>query len=497
MKKLIIISFAVFSMLTSCKKTWLEIVPQGDQVTVITEDYDKLMNDGAFYAYHSIGGYTEAQLMGDEVAQVKPYFINKNAVRERLFQWADDIYPEPAVTSLVLRTTMTQMYTINKIVAEVMTSTGGTEERKKGIRAEALATRAFSIWNMASLYCKPYAAATAGNDPGFPFVTEPNVNIQDIPRGTLQQTYDFIIKDYTEALASIPAKQNIVTRMSRPAVEGLLGKVYLFMGRYNDALPLLKSALAHVIANGQTSLYDYNETFATGGAFLPISATNGPKSPYQLMDNTREAVVSKVFYAGRFNGNITGTDGLVLTKAAQALYQPTDYRLKFYINKNDNNSVNAAGLLRKYGLNYSRFGLQLSELYLLCAEAKARANDLTGAVADLETLRKARIRLKNDNGDSINDALVPAGTATNQSALIKFIIDERIREFAVEGYRWFDMRRLSVDPLFAGATFTHTVYDQDAVPTVLETYTLKQPERLVMRFPRNIIDANPKMQDNP
>jgi hypothetical protein len=157
-----------------------------------------------------------------------------------------------------------------------------------------------------------------------------------------------------------------------------------------------------------------------------------------------------------------------------------------YSNQNVNFTPNTAGRIRKYGVTWSRFGLQLPELYLLCAECKARTNDLAGAVADVETLRKNRMPPA--------DAVVPAAIASNQTNLIKFIIDERIREFALEGYRWFDMRRLSVDPLFAGQNFTHTIYNTNGTTTV---YTLRQPTRLVLKFPRDITDANPNMVNNP
>jgi len=488
MKKQLII-IALITVLTACKKSWLEIVPMGSQVTATTDDYDKLMNDPALYVYPN-GGWGELQLMGDEVAAETPYFINKNIVRDRLFQYQDTIYPTADVTPFALRTATQQMYEINKIITEVMASTEGTETRKKGILAEAQATRAWAIFNLANFYCKPYAASTAGTDLGFPYSLQPNVGQTDFNRGTLQQTYDQIIKDLNEALANIPMKQVYVTRWSKPAVEGFLGKVYLFMGKYNEALPLLKAALTDVAVNGQTALYNYNQTFAPGGAFLPINVNGGPKSPSSNQTDVKEAVVSKVFFSGVYGGNQTGSDGLVLTPQAQALFGPTDLRLNFYTNKYPNNAINPSGRLRKYGTStaqiWSRYGLQLSELYLLSAECKARTGDLTGAVADVETLRKNRMPPA--------DATVPAATAGNQTALIKFIIDERIREFAMEGYRWFDMRRLSVDPLFAGMTFTHTMYNADGTTTV---YNMKLPNRLVLKFPRNIVDANPGMPDNP
>lgn len=495
MKRHILLYITLFTLLTSCKKSWLEVVPMGQLIAVTTDDYDKIMNDPILYQT-TPGGYGEAQLMGDEIAAEGPYFVNKNAfdVRDRFFEWRGDIYSTSAVTSIALTNNLTALYEVNMVINQVMNSTGGTEDRKKGLRAEALATRAWYNFLMASYYCKPYLASSAATDLGFPQITEADATMSSYPRGTVQGTYDFIVKDLQDALADIAAKPLIVTRMSKPAVEGMLGKVYLFMGKYNEALPLLKAALTDVLANGQTSLYDYNQTFATGGSFLPIDATTGPKSPGQIVGDIKEAVVSKTFFSGAYGGNNIGNDGLVLTPQAQALYGSNDYRLLFYINKNMDNTTNAAGRLRKYGVRYSRWGLQLSELYLLSAECKARTNDLGGAVTDVETLRKNRIKVKDDAGNPINDALVPTAIAGNQTALIKFIIEERIREFALEGYRWFDMRRLSVDPLFEGAVYTHTIYNTNGINTV---YTLSQPNRLVLKIPQNIVDGNPDLVNNP
>lgn len=482
------IYIAILISFVSCKKSFLEIVPIGSQLAVTTDDFSKVMNDPLLYSASGTGGWAEAQLMGDEVAAETSFFINKGSIptRDRLFQWSDTIYQPTDPAPWMLRNLLLHLYQVNLVVNGVMESTGGTTGQKNAVRGEALATRAWMHFQFVNYYCKPYVAATAGTDPGFPKVTEADVNANDFPRGTLQETYDFIINDLKEAIAGLPVKQPIQTRMSKGAAEGLLGKVYLFMGRYNDALPLLNSAMADVSAAGLTSLYDYNQTFAPGGVFLPIDVNNGPKSPGQNATDIKEAVVSKIFYSGKYGGNTTGNDGLVLTPAAAALYGPTDLRLNFYTNKNPDNSVNPSGRLRKYGVNYTRYGLQLSELYLLSAECKARTNDLGGAVTDVETLRKKRM--------PVADAPVPGAIAGNQTALIKFILDERLREFAMEGYRWFDMRRLSVDPLFAGITFQHTMYNADGSTIV---YTLKQPNRLVMKLPPLLTDANPGIINNP
>jgi hypothetical protein len=92
------------------------------------------------------------------------------------------------------------------------------------------------------------------------------------------------------------------------------------------------------------------------------------------------------------------------------------------------------------------------------------------------------------------EAPVPAASASAKLPLLQFIMEERIREFAVQGYRWFDMRRLSVDPLFTTPSYKHRVYD--AAGEIKETFTLR-PERFVLRIPPKILAENPNMQDNP
>jgi hypothetical protein len=489
MKKIITGIFITICLI-SCKKSFLEVTPLGSQIAVTTSDYDKIMNDAAFYLGLGRWGLVEAQLMGDEVDAQAKFFngIDVSGQRENFFAWADVIYPHVTTLPGMLQTELGQRYSLNKVIKEVMNSAEGSDADKKRIRAEALATRAWSNFQLVGYYCKPYVAATAGTDLGFPLITTPDINTPLFTRGTLQQTYDAIIKDFSDAIGDLPAVPTIKTRMSKPAAQGLLGKVYLFMGKPAEALPLLNAALTSVTASGMSTLYDYNVTLAAGGSFLPINPSFGPlNGPGNINTDIKEAVVSKVFYSGRYTGNITGNNGLILTAQAAALYGPNDKRLLLYADKNtDNTAITVGGKLRKSGVQYSRWGLQLSELYLLRAECKARLNDLPGAKTDVETLRQNRMPAA--------DATVPAATATNKTALIRFIIDERTREFAMEGYRWNDMRRLSVDPLFSGIIFTHNIYDASGVATA---YTLSQPNRLVLKLPDYIVDSNPGMVNNP
>lgn len=478
----IAIFFTVLSAgFLSCKKDFLDNVPLGEAIATTTDDYEQLMNGKNFYSYLPTAGWDLPFVMEDDAALEGPYAAYLGPSLTNAFQWQAVIYQQtdqPEDLAIGLQ----NLYTLNKVINEVLGSTSGSDSAKKELQAEAMATRAWQYLQFVNFYAKPYLASTASTDPGFPVITVANATLTNYTRGAVQDVYDQMVKDLTTAIASLPVKISIPTRMSRQAAEGLLGKVYLFMGRYSDAATEFKAAFNDIATAGFPVLYNYNVTLGPGGSFLPINPNSGPSGPGNNPSDYTESVLFKVCY------NLYANEGIVLAPQAASLFDPSDLRLQLYSANNVDGSSNVGGRLRKYGISYSRFGLELPDLYLMSAECKARTNDLSGAVTDIETLRRSRMPPA--------DAIVPVDTSANQTALIKFIIDERIREYALEGYRWFDMRRLSVDPLFSGQAFIHTQYNDDATNSTT-VYALDQPDRLTLQLPPYIMAANPGMTNNP
>jgi hypothetical protein len=480
---ILLISLTLCSV--SCKKDFLSIVPQDSQVATDAEDYAKLMNDKRFFYYDFAGGWQGEVLMGDDVAAEGSMYTSARSVSQNAFTWADDVF-QASDRDWAAETWLNSLYTLNKVINEVMDSANGTEQRKKTIRAEAYATRAWLYLQFINFYGKPYQSSTASTDLGFPIITVADVTEKTFIRASVQAVYDFIIQDFTTAISSLPVTSQSAIHFNKAAAKGLLGKVYLYMGRNADALAAFNSAFADNAASSvPATLYDYNTELAPGGKFYPVT-TDGPNnSPGINYLDVTESLVAKSFYNSGDNGNGFGNDFIVLSPKTQSLFGPNDLRLAFFGPRFPNYSTNPSGRLSKVGVQFSKFGLQLSELYLLRAEAKARLNDLTGARADVEALRIKRM--------PASAAGIPTATASSQPALINFIFNEREREFAAEGYRWFDMRRESVDPIFTGKTYTHILYNQDGTTT---NFALK-PQRLTLRLPYYISIANPDMPNNP
>ncbi len=461
------LSFCVIIlMLNSCSEEFLEIIPKGKLIGEKVVDYDKL-----FYNLNLINmGATNAQVpLGTELLAVESFFSSTDLRTQKLYRWEADIYNDEDNSS-ELELTMENLYIYNKIINEIMDATEGSEIQKKSILAEAKAGRAWTYFLLINYYGLPYNEVTSSTDLGFPIIKEADLVAKDFKRATVKEVYDFIVNDLTMAIPDLPT--NVVSRFrfTQPAGKALLGKVYTFMGKFSEAKPLLDDALTDMSNVGiEVHLIDYNQ---------------GYKS--QRVDTDPESLYGKQFVNNWANTN----NELIVKPEVMGLYGENDLRLKYlYSNKARTGAVYAIdGAYRKVtGSGQTAFGVRVPEIYLLNAEVKARLNELPAAVEVLLSFRKNRMPEA--------DALVPSSIASNKIELVKFIFDERLREFAALGFHWFDIRRLTVDKDIPEpvSSYTHTLYNSDG--SVKNEYALTK-NRLVLRFPKTVMDQNPNLTNN-
>lgn len=145
-------------------------------------------------------------------------------------------------------------------------------------------------------------------------------------------------------------------------------------------------------------------------------------------------------------------------------------------NKDWDSSVPGLLLKRSY---YSNCGVSMPDIYLMAAECCARAQDNTNALKYLNELRVNRIAKAN---------FTPL-SSTENTEILRWILEERMKEFIATGHRWFDMRRLWDDPV--GGPMINKTRTLDG-----QTYTLRK-ERLTLQIPEYIMQYHPGWQQNP
>jgi len=466
---------------TSCKKDFLEIQPKGYTIAKTTSDYEQLLN-----ATYLSTSFSASSYLADDIAAQEMYLDGALLRAQRLFMFSDSVYlPDELPTEITDQESyVPRLYVYNKVINEVMGSQNGTEEQKLALQAEAKVGRAVCLLSFLNDFSKPYNAATAETDLGVPIITKAEVTQTQFVRATIKEGYDFMIKDLTDAL---PYLGEVVNRrkFSKAAAEFYLGRIYLYMADFARARTHIDGAFAALAGSAiPLDLYDYNvvldpnsaDTWYPDAIFLlankPLAANDK-----QIIYN----ITSRTFFFNSANTFVTSPQ-------TAALYDPSDKRLNLYSNTELFGDFQFPHGMRRYSAGFTQdIGPSLPDLYLMRAELKARTNDLGGAKADVEFLRVNRM--------PANIAVVPANIATDQTALVKFILDERIREFATSGLRWLDQRRLSVDPLYSNTVrYTHEVYDADG--NVVATYTLR-PERFALKFGQRMLNENKGLVENP
>ncbi|WP_161554557.1 RagB/SusD family nutrient uptake outer membrane protein [Sinomicrobium soli] len=452
---------------SSCSDEFLEVVPKGQLIGEKVVDYDKM-----FYNLNLINmTSTNAQVpLGAELVAFEPYISGSGLRTQRLYRWEAEVYND-GDNAAELENTMENIYIYNKIINEVMEATEGSEAEKRSLRAEALAGRAWTYFLLINYYGLPYNEGTSATDAGFPIVEVADLVASDFRRATVQEVYDFIVDDLTTALQDLPAQVPSRFRFSQAAGKALLGKVYTFMGKFEEASPLLTEALDQIEDTGtEVRLLDYNEGYS----------------------NPRVDTDPEGIYGKQFSNNWANTASeLVVNPEIMALFDESDLRLEYLYTETaqNGNEYPLEGVFRKQiGTGQTFFGVRVQEVYLFLAEVKCRLGDLTAAVSILEEFRKHRMPEEN--------AIVPQEIAADRETLLRFVFDERLREFAAQGVYWFDMRRLTVDPDIPVpvSSYTHTIYDTDG--SVKGEYQLTK-ERLVLRFPKTVTDQNPNLENNP
>jgi hypothetical protein len=344
-------------------------------------------------------------------------------------------------------------YIINRIDDE---SISGSIAKKEEVKAEAKFWRALYHFLNAVEFCV-HPSLNGGNNPGIGYrnsVSAVNTGVET--RGTVKFTMDNVIKDLEESKAALKQVGKInfdITkpwRITSPAVEALLARVYLYVGDYQKAFANAKSAY-----DAYKFLYDLNNQTLFGltnlnpvqtETFNGVAYTVQRQIPVIANDNNSASPSSNSPYwykeaFFRFTCQFAALGRMPPSRELYEMYEPTDLRKKVYYDLNSN-ILGGTYLPARYkdqliSKSYMKnntstvqsgyiLGVTVPEIILIMAECRARnVGDGATAVELLKLLRAKRF---------------PATYVDNIDGTLQNVKAERRRELAIV-LRWYDVKR--------------------------------------------------------
>jgi len=409
-------------LLSGCKKqdAFLDTKPNiALAVPSTLQDLQLLLQDDN--VFNALSFPALGELSTDDYYTTDALWATSTSTERNSYVWAKQIY-DAGQNVNDWSYSYTQVYYANTILDDLpkINYTSNQQSLYNEIKGSALFFRAMAFYGLVDNFTLPYNSATAGTDLGIPLRLSSDINTK-YPRASLQASYNQILQDLQTCLTLLPAKPSLITLPSKGAAYGLLSRVYLVLGNYNQSLKNADSCLS--INN---TLQDFNNL--TPGNLVPYPNY----SPEDI-----------------FHGSLSGYYIIHRTAHVDSnLYKlfndPNDLRPGVFFHYYSTGQIGFLSQFDKNGNTYC--GISTDEIYLNKAECEARLGDLTNAMADLNALLVTRWK---------TGTFVPYNAATADDALIQILIERR-KELVMTGLRWGDLRRLNKDVRFA-VTLTRVV----------------------------------------
>jgi len=331
------------------------------------------------------------------------------------------------------------------LIIDGIDGASGTDADKKAIKGEALAYRGWAYFQMIQLFGKRFDKTTANDGMGLPIVLHASTTAT--PRSSVADVYTQINKDLDDAIVALASyTRTYKSHINLSVAKGFKARVALAQQNWTVAAQMaLEARTGYTLlsnADYMTGFNDYTKNEWMWGIHQQADQTTYFYSFFAFMsvnfNSTAIRVCPKAINSVLYN-QITATD------VRKQLWDPTGTNTAFIIPTATAGAVRKPYMSRKFMVldQSSSIGdvplMRASEMYLIEAEAKARAGGQDAAAAAvLFTLAKQR------------DASYVLSTKTGQ-ALIDEIMFQRRVELWGEGFRFYDLKRLNSDLNRTGA----------------------------------------------
>lgn len=366
----------------------------------------------------------------------------------------------------------------NIVILNGATATGDVTTRDKAL-GEAYAYRGFMYFQLVQLYGKRYVEGANGTNPGVPLRID--TSSTPLKRATVDEVYTQIWSDLDNAATLLTGKSRTgVSHFNINVVNGLKARVALTQGKWSLAAQFAKAARTgfslmsnseyksgFTTANGEwmwgsVIVADQTDYFGNFGAYM---SRNYNSSTIRLAPKAMSKSLFLSFPSTDVRTQVVDPTGQHASLGLPSTFQKFPYTSQKFLAVSVSDSRSDVPLMRA------------AEMYLIEAEALARAGDEPGSKLVFNVFEKNR------------DTAYPGATTTGQAYIDEILRSRRI-ELWGEGFRFFDLKRLN-QPLNRNgsnhnATVINNVYDIPATDN-----------RWQYLLPRKELNANPLAVQNP
>ncbi|MDR6464362.1 RagB/SusD family nutrient uptake outer membrane protein [Chryseobacterium sediminis] len=433
-----IIALAAISFINIGCDRFLDIQPEGKIIPVTTEDYRKVLTS----AYSKYPVHKSLVALRTDETNLDDNGVDFISYRE-IAMWKDSNYDATSAELPWLSFYSVNFY-LNQIINEGSKTMKDSPEKNQ-ILAEAYALRAYLYFDMVNLYGKPYNSATASTDRGVPINLEIDLE-QVLKPSSVLEVYNQVHTDLKKAEdLMVEQKQplGVNYRFSKTALLAFEARTALYEGDWNKALDYADQVLA--VKADLSNLNTVN---------TPPNHYASPES-IMALDNTWDNSIKVLSFAS--------------PELISSYNTAADKRFGMYFEKNGSKYKVIKGGSLEFKVSF-----RTAEQYFIKSEALLKLNKLTEAKETL--LKVLKNRYTPDGYTSVQNAV----NSMDSTAFMNFILDERFREFALEGQRWFDLRRANQKKI------THTISGKE--------YILQQNDpRYTIEYPMSAKKNNPNL----
>jgi len=445
MKKIVIVSIVTAALLfNGCQDFLTEEPPMQQSTELSLADFDGLNSAtfGAYAALVSANWYGAAFVLDAEMRSGNGYRdVDRSSGR---YTVSYNLNYTAEATPTFWGTAYYLISAANNVIDNLEGEAGKegvTQQDIDNLHAECLFLRALAHFDLVRTYATQYTKDKT--KPGVPYVFHTESQAKPA-RDIVEDVYTYIVADLTTAeglIADDYTREDAADAksvVSKPAIQALLSRVYLFMGKWQESADYAST----VITSSDYNLWEkadyaaaYKEDIPEGGEVI--------FEVYGLKNNTYDGYWDAITW-------LTSNDKEAYSDCAASndlisLYEANDVRGSMFVNNPD--VAPATYWTTKYaGKDKGRpdvsntIVLRLSEMYLNRAEAISHGATIAGITAmnDVNAIREKRGATLYDNPASVDVML------------------ERRLELAWEGHFWYDLAR-------TGGAVTRTHYSGSEV----------------------------------